>query len=101
MDIDGNLLGDVGGVILADMMSNLTELSVAECGLGSLGLQAICLRASQDVPLKSLDLSRNEIRDDGCEAISHLLRTTGTLKTLRLVSCQLSNIGTPSHYFLT
>ena len=92
MDVDGNLLGDVGGIILAGMMSGLTELSVAGCGLGSLGLQAICASA-QNIPLKSLDLSRNKIEEDGCEAVAQVLRINGALKTLRLVSCQLGEVG--------
>lgn len=92
LDIDGNLLGDVGGVILADMMSSLTELSVADCGIGSIGIQTICGRAS-NISLRSLDLSRNEIKEDGAQAVEDLLRTSSTLKTLRLVSCQLSPTG--------
>ena len=91
LDISGNKIGDSGAVILSGMMSKLTNLSVTDCGLGSIGIKAICTRA-QSTSLESLDLSRNVAGYDGWTELGHLLLCNKTLKTLRLVSCRLSGI---------
>lgn len=62
-------LGDEGLIQLAPVMASLTYLGVRENGITSLGLVAV-MKTTQMIQLDSLDLSSNQIDDDGVLALT-------------------------------
>mmetsp|Transcript_69658 Transcript_69658/g.137865 ORF Transcript_69658/g.137865 Transcript_69658/m.137865 type:complete len:980 (+) Transcript_69658:67-3006(+) len=62
-------LGDEGFTQLVPIMASLTYLGARENGITSLGLVAV-MKANQMIQLDSLDLSSNQIDDDGVVALT-------------------------------
>jgi len=62
-------LGDEGLIQLAPVMASLTYLGTRENGITSLGLVAV-MKTTQIIQLDSLDLSSNQIDDDGVLALT-------------------------------
>ncbi|XP_078022626.1 NACHT, LRR and PYD domains-containing protein 12-like isoform X9 [Epinephelus lanceolatus] len=98
LDLTGNYLID-GGVtklceFLAEPRCGLETLSLKSCWLSAERCQPLTSALSSSSDLKELDLSWNDLMDQGAELLSDWLRKPQCrLKTLRLADCQFTERG--------
>jgi hypothetical protein len=87
LDLSKNNIGELGGLMLADLMtktSTLTVLNVSSCGLGEPGACSIAEALAVHKQLVHLDLSRNNLGEAGARAVGEALALNGTIDTLNI-----------------
>ena len=94
LGLSSNKIGDEGIALLVDMMLKnpaLQELELRYNKITSQGARKLAeLLQTNNTRVKKLDLSYNDLGDDGVIAIAHALRSNTTLTTLNLTR---TNIG--------
>ncbi|CAJ1344847.1 unnamed protein product, partial [Effrenium voratum] len=89
-------LGDVGTQALAHLVStgSLRRLSVAACGVGDAGCQALMAAIEEKNALKTLDMSCNSIGDDSAPGVASVLAQRDcAIEKLVLSMNSLSSFG--------
>ena len=86
------------GCEIADCLANckevhLQELRLAFCQLGSLGADKIGIMLSHNSSILSIDLSHNEIDDNGVERLAYHLKDNITLQCLDLQGNKITPLG--------
>jgi hypothetical protein len=71
---------------------NLLSLNVSNCGLTSFSAKMISHCCIDNINIIIIDLSKNNIKDIGCESLSKLLYS-GCLTTLKLNNCGIGDLG--------
>lgn len=97
LDVSDCSFSDDGAVHLAAAVGNQTQLQFLKLRDASLGpdgaeqvLQAL---AKNNIQLRELDLSGNELEDDGLSALAPLLKTQTQLQVLRLDENEITSAG--------
>ena len=79
IDISSNPWGDSCATELSTGLrsnSTLTALRMSDCCVGPLGLHSICRALSENLSVKILDFSRNDVGEEGAQHISTMMRMT-------------------------
>nr|XP_049616949.1 NACHT, LRR and PYD domains-containing protein 12 isoform X34 [Syngnathus scovelli] len=95
LDLSHNDLGDDGlealAAGLAKPQCTLQVLKLLRCDLSKKSCEALASVLSSSRTLRELDLSNNDLGDDGLEALAAgLAKSQCTLQVLKLMSCDLS-----------
>ncbi|WP_247422718.1 GALA protein [Ralstonia pseudosolanacearum] len=85
LNVKGARLGDRGAALLADKMSSLKTLNVADGGISEVGAKKLADHKS----LESLDMSGNRIDARGAQHLA----ASESIKTLRLCCCGVTDPG--------
>lgn len=85
LNVKGAQLGDRGAELLADNMSSLKTLNVADGGISEVGAKKLADHKS----LESLDMSGNRIDARGAQHLA----ASESIKTLRLCCCGVTDPG--------
>jgi len=98
LDLSDNTFDEEGSQILANSLSdqpNLISLNLASTGLGDDGIEAIAKALEKTADkLEILNLSANEITEEGAKKLNKLLKGKHFLKQLKLEENELGNEGT-------
>jgi len=70
-----------------------THLCFKNCGLSDYDASQIAVALSQNDVVLSLDLSRNDVTDQGAQALAEMIKTNKRLRALKLRQNQLSLEG--------
>ncbi|CAH8498211.1 unnamed protein product [Schistosoma turkestanicum] len=98
LTIDANEALEIGSYAqLIDESNNLTKLRLRYCEIGPMEAKLISLRLGTmqfvNKKLMSLDLSGNQLGDEGAIYLAEALRTNRTLLTLSLSNNKITDIG--------
>ena len=94
LDISGNDIGPDGCQHLANVRnSSLSDLMIVECGVGVDGADHIGKMLLYNKSITSVDLSINNIKDDGVKMLVEHLMSNATLKQLHLMGNDITSIG--------
>ncbi|ORY41271.1 hypothetical protein BCR33DRAFT_718917 [Rhizoclosmatium globosum] len=101
--LDHNGIGSLGAVnVFMGIRANpanpgiLKNLSMRYCDIGSKAADAIAITIATNNGLIDIDLSGNQIGDEGFPAIAKALPSNTTLKSLRLCANNIQNPAAPS-----
>jgi len=94
LDLDGNYFGNTGRVgACLGMNTNLTSLSLSNCGLGGMCMRYFLDGLLENTYLQSLNLSHNYFFDfDVQRMVGYIWRNTN-LTNLDLTSCEIGSKG--------
>ena len=97
LDISHNDIGDNGIThIAAALQKNTMKIFIfVSCGISDVGAESLAKFLSITTSLRKLDISHNDIGDNGITHIAAALQKN-TMKTFTLVSCGISEFGAES-----
>uniref|UniRef100_A0A8C9YE60 NACHT domain-containing protein n=1 Tax=Sander lucioperca TaxID=283035 RepID=A0A8C9YE60_SANLU len=98
LDLSGNYLLDPGVELLFDGLKSpkckLQRFCLSDCRLTAASCQSLAFALSDSSDLRELDLSYNDLEDQGLELLSDWLRKPQCrLEILRLAGCQITEKG--------
>ena len=87
LTLDSMRLTELGAAVLAVQLppSRIIELNLRGCGLGSEGVIALAAQLPRCPVLTTLDLTINDIRDEGAAALGKALEVNSVLTDLNLL----------------
>ena len=96
LDLSWNKLGAVGARAVAKVLpeSNLHVLNLSWTGLGDAGGVAVAAALKQNIALRDLVMSGNQLNTPFCEALVETLQANRSLRTLNLDDNPLGRGGT-------
>ena len=91
LDLKGKGVGVVGGMVVAGLipiMGSLTALDLSSNDLADEGISAVCeaIQSNEDTKLASLNFSDNGIGPVGANAVAAMVVVTGSLTKMRYVT---------------
>ena len=97
-DLADNTFGDDGGAVLANALKrcpNLNYLNLRDCSLSDEGIDVVCQALIEaKCPLEVLDLSGNEITQQGAKAVAKLLAVvSGTICSFFIEENEMTSKG--------
>jgi len=95
--LNGSCMGTRGAMQLASALrnnSNLLSLRMPMNFIGSEGLEhLVSFLTDRRCPLVELDLSDNDLGDEGCAILSEVLKFNRSIHTLKLADNDISDVG--------
>ena len=91
--LDCSYIGDDGAKMIAEGLGlnrTLTRLHLNHCGIGASGVDA---QMKSTCAVEDLDLSSNDIGDEGARAVAGRLKNSSSLQKLNLSSCCIAPEG--------
>ena len=93
LDLNGKYVGVEGGMVVAGLipvMGSLTALDLSFNNLKDEGVSAVCeaIQSNKETKLASLNMGANSISPIGAKSVASMVAVTGTL-----MECDISNNG--------
>uniref|UniRef100_A0A0B7A3V8 CARD domain-containing protein n=1 Tax=Arion vulgaris TaxID=1028688 RepID=A0A0B7A3V8_9EUPU len=95
LDLSRNTIDNDGAQAIAKFLpeSCVTEVCLENCGITSVGCDALAELVTRCKKLKNLDISNNALQDIGISKLAPALERTSSLETLGLNMCGVTNDG--------
>ena len=101
LSLRGNKIGDKGIADIANSLrtnTTISSLDVFDCGISDIGVQSLAeaIASNGSIRVERLDISNNDIGDNGIAHIATALQMNTTIKFFSMSNCGITNKGAES-----
>ena len=101
LSLRGNKIGDKGIADIANSLrtnTTISDLDVFDCGISDIGVQSLAeaIASNGSIRVERLDISNNDIGDNGIAHIATALQMNTTIKFFSISNCGITNKGAES-----